>query len=54
MKYNGKELIEITPDMWDGKPKEMLVWWDDHKPQKRVVVGYFKYMIILWVAYEDS
>lgn len=54
MKYNGKELIEITPDDWDGKPKEMLVWWDDHKPQKRVVVGYFKYMIILWVAYEDS
>lgn len=53
MKYNGKELIEITPDEWDGKPKEMLVWWD-HKPQKRVVVGYFKFMTILWLAYEDS
>ena len=55
MKYNGIKLTEMTPEKWDGKSKEMLVWWDDdHKPQKRFVVGYFKFMDILWLAYEDS
>jgi len=30
MKYNGKELIEMSPQKWvqkwDGKPREMLAW----------------------------
>lgn len=26
MKYNGKELIEMTPENWDGNTREMLVW----------------------------
>lgn len=41
MKYNGKELIEMTPEKWDGKSREMLVWCDgSSEPSKFIVVGY--------------
>lgn len=26
MQYNGKELIEITPEKWDNRPRTLLVW----------------------------
>lgn len=29
MKYKGKELVEMTPEKWDGKSREMIVWCDD-------------------------
>lgn len=42
MKYNGKELIEMTPEKWDGKSREMLVWNDNSlSPHKKIVVGHF-------------
>lgn len=28
MKYKGKELVGMTPETWDGKTREMLVWCD--------------------------
>lgn len=42
MKYNGKELIEMTPEYWDGKTREMLVWdgWDEHTLRKLTLIGY--------------
>lgn len=40
MKYKGKELIEMLPENWDGKSRNMLVWCDDTKPIHRVVCGY--------------
>lgn len=50
MKYNGKELIEMTPGNWDGKSREMLVWDDTNKtPRKRIVVGYYPQMDC-WMA----
>lgn len=42
MKYHGNDLIEITPEQWNGKPRKMLVWDDtSRKPLERVVVGYY-------------
>lgn len=40
MKYKGKELIEMLPENWDGKSRNMLVWCDDTKPIHRIVCGY--------------
>lgn len=40
MKYKGKELIEMLPENWDGKSRNMLVWCDDTKPIHRMVCGY--------------
>lgn len=42
MKYNGKELVEMTPENWDGKSRNMLVWDDvSKKPFEGIVVGYY-------------
>lgn len=42
MQFNGKELVEMIPETWDGKSREMLVWDDNSKnPLKKLVVGYF-------------
>lgn len=40
MKYNDLDLFEMTPEKWDGKTREMLVW-DDNSPSpfKKIVVG---------------
>lgn len=41
MKYKGKELIEMTPEKWDGKSREMLVWNDyDTKFTLALVCGF--------------
>ena len=42
MKYNGKKLIEMTPENWDGKSREMLVWdgWDECTLRKLTLIGY--------------
>lgn len=41
MKYDGKELIEMTPEKWDGKSRRMLIWDDgSSSPYKKIVVGY--------------
>lgn len=40
MKYKGKELIEMLPENWDGKSRNMLVWDDDTEPIHRMVCGY--------------
>lgn len=47
MKYNGKELIEMSPDEWDGKSREMIVWTNATNPvlygnvyHIKTVVGY--------------
>lgn len=41
MKYNGIELTNMTPDSWDGKTREMLVWNDyDPKPRLALVCGF--------------
>lgn len=41
MKYDGKELVEMTPEDWDGKSREMLVWCDGTtEPSKFIVIGY--------------
>lgn len=40
MQYKGKELIEMLPENWDGKSRNMLVWCDDTKPIHRIVCGY--------------
>lgn len=41
MQYNGKELIEMSPEKWDGKTREMLVWSDyDAKPRLALVCGF--------------
>lgn len=41
MKYNGKELVEMLPENWDGKTREMLVWRDyDAKPRLALVCGF--------------
>lgn len=42
MKYNGKELVEMIPENWDGKSRSMLVWNDNSlSPYKKIVVGHF-------------
>lgn len=42
MQYNGKVLIELTPENWDGKSRKMLVWDDTtEKPYEEIVVGYY-------------
>lgn len=42
MKYKGIELIEMLPENWDGKTREMLVWDDTSKnPYKKIIIGYF-------------
>lgn len=41
MKYNGKDLVEMIPENWDGKSRTMLVWDDESlSPYKEIVVGY--------------
>lgn len=41
MKYNGIELTNMTPESWDGKTREMLVWNDyDPKPRLALVCGF--------------
>ena len=40
MKYNEKELVEMTPENWDGKSREMLVWSDLADP----IVGKVSYI----------
>ncbi|MCQ2088381.1 MAG: hypothetical protein MJZ37_10030 [Bacilli bacterium] len=47
MQFNEKELVEMIPETWDGKSREMLVWDDNSKnPLKKLVVGYFPQIII--------
>lgn len=43
MTYNGKELTEMTPEKWDGKSREMLVWHKFSSPSKKYIVGYTKF-----------
>lgn len=40
MKYNGKELIEMTPGNWDGKSRRMVAWNDDDKTWSALICGY--------------
>lgn len=41
MQYNGKELVAMVPEKWDGKTREMLVWSDfDEKPSLALVCGF--------------
>jgi len=40
MKYNGKELIEMTIEEWDGKPRRMLAWNNDDKTWTALICGY--------------
>lgn len=41
MKYKGKELVGMTPETWDGKTREMLVWCDyEDKPTLALVCGF--------------
>lgn len=41
MKFNGIELKELTPEQWDGKTREMLVWCDyDDNPRLALVFGF--------------
>lgn len=40
MKYNGNELEEMTPENWDGKSREMLVWSDYSEPCLALVCGF--------------
>lgn len=42
MTYNGKDLVEMLPETWDGKSRRMLVWDDtSKKPLEGIVVGYY-------------
>lgn len=59
MKYNGKELVEMTPEKWDGKTRKMLVWDDgDTKCYRAYIVGYtnstFKKPCHEWLAGENG
>lgn len=45
MKYNGKELVEMTPEKWDGKTREMLVWRDISDPVHYKPICYIKTVI---------
>lgn len=50
MKYNGIELVEILPENWDGKSREMLVWDNNSpSPYKRIVVGYVPGNLTGWM-----
>lgn len=42
MQYNGKDLVEMLPEKWDGKSRKMLVWRNDNDitPKERMVCGY--------------
>lgn len=41
MKYKGKELVEMTPEKWDGKTRDMLVWdTEKYAPVINTIVGY--------------
>lgn len=40
MQYNGKVLIELTPENWDGKSREMLVWCNAGIGHIKTVIGY--------------
>lgn len=40
MKYNGIELVEMTPEDWDGKSREMLVWCNSGICHIKNVIGY--------------
>lgn len=44
MKYNGKELIEMSPEKWDGNLRTMLVWdcVNDNTPLKARIVDWYK------------
>lgn len=54
MKYNGKELIELSPEKWDGKSREMLVWDDiSENPLEGTVLGYYPQDNI-WIALVPS
>lgn len=41
MKYKDKELVEMTPEKWDGKTREMLVWdTEKYAPVINTIVSY--------------
>lgn len=40
MKYDGKELVEMTPEDWNGKSREMLVWCNSGICHIKNVIGY--------------
>lgn len=43
MKYKGAEITEMTPDQWDGKSRNMLVWNEgDDEPTIMHIIGYDK------------
>lgn len=43
MEYNGKELIEMSPEKWDGKLRTMLVWnCVNDTPIKARIVEWYK------------
>lgn len=43
MKYNGKELIEMSLQTWDGNPREMLAWnCVNDTPVKTLIVEWYK------------
>lgn len=55
MKYNGIELIEMIPENWDGKSREMLVWDNNSpSPYKKIVVGYVPGNLTGWMPADYS
>ena len=46
MQYNGKELVEMSSENWDGKSREMIVWTNASNPAYKdvchikTVIGY--------------
>lgn len=40
MEYNGKVVIEMSPEKWDGKSREMLVWCNSGICYIKNVIGY--------------
>lgn len=66
MTYNGKELIELTPENWDNRPRKMLVWGavnDGFGIKSLIHEEYIEYCIdakcnsmnnTIWEAYIDG
>lgn len=53
MKFNGIEVVEMSPEKWDGHAREMLVWnftYEETMPAKKKVVEWFadEYGHISW------
>lgn len=66
MKYNGKEVIELSPEKWDNRPRKLLVWGavnDGYGIKSLIHEEYIEYCIdaksnstnhTIWEAYIDG